>query len=134
MMRVAKGLGAVAAILAVLLPAAAIGGGGMTSADFDRCNQQAMLAAGISGSQTPSASPSTSGTGTSGTGLSTSSPSRPDSTSATAPSGSSASGTISSGSTVSGSGPSVSSSTAAAGGGDQQLERAVQAYRDCLRR
>jgi hypothetical protein len=35
---------------------------------------------------------------------------------------------------VSGSGPSVSSSTAAAGGGDQQLERAVQAYRDCLRR
>jgi hypothetical protein len=42
-------------------------------------------------------------------------------------SGTSASGSISSGSTASGSG-SVS------GSGDQQVERAVQAYRDCLKK
>jgi hypothetical protein len=40
---------------------------------------------------------------------------------------------MSSGSSVSGSGV-VSGSTPRSAGGDEQLERAVQAYRDCLRR
>jgi hypothetical protein len=161
MTTVVRSLACLVGIAAVLLPVAAIGAGNMTRADFDRCNQQAMLAAGVSVSQTPSASPTTSGasvsggagsgaTSSSGTGISTSSPSgntvsspasgsvsspsASGSISSTPPSGAAAGGTISSGSTVSGSGQSVSSSATASGGSDQQLERAVQAYRDCLRR
>src|SRR5687767_2696455 len=95
MTSIVKALGSMAAVAAILIPTVAIGGGNMTRADFDRCNQVAMQVAGVSGSQSPSASPTTSGTGasgsissgtgssstaasgtaTSGTGLSTSSPS-----------------------------------------------------------
>src|SRR6185503_5292083 len=64
MTNVAKVLGAVTASVAMLLPVAAIGAGNMSRADFDRCNQQAMQAAGISSS--PSASPTTTSPGASG--------------------------------------------------------------------
>jgi len=137
-------VGSTAALAALLLPAVAMAGGDLTRADFDRCNQQAMLAAGVSGAQ-PSASPSTSGasgsvssgapsTGaTSGTGVSTSSPSGNTVSSPATGSASSPSGTISSGATTSGSG-SVSSSASTSGAHDAQLDRAVQAYRACLQR
>lgn len=136
-------VGSSTALAAMLVPAAAMAGGDLTRADFDRCNQQAMLAAGVSGAQMPSASPSTSGgsistapsTGaTSGTGVSTSSPSgntvsSPATGSVSPPS---ASGGVSS---PSASGAVTAPSGASASGShDAQLDRAVQAYRACLQR
>jgi predicted short-subunit dehydrogenase-like oxidoreductase (DUF2520 family) len=41
------------AVGGLLLPAAAIAGGTLSRADFERCNQQAMQVAGISDSQSP---------------------------------------------------------------------------------
>ena len=146
MTRVTKILMSSAGLAAVLLPTAGIAGGTMTRADFERCNQVAMQAAGVS-SPSPSASPTTSGTGASGsitsgstgttgsssTGLSASSPSGNPVSSPGSGTASSPSAGTSSSPTVSGSGSSVSGSTAVSGGTDPQLERAVQAYRDCLR-
>lgn len=126
------------AIGALLLPVAATAGGGSLSrADFERCNQQAMQVAGISDSQSPAASPSTSGAGTSGS-VSGGTGSQSGSSSMPSASGSSTGGSdsTSSGSSVSGgAGTSGSGSTAASSSGDQdKLDKAVQAYRDCLQK
>jgi hypothetical protein len=123
--------------IAALLPATAFAGGTLSRADFERCNQQAMQVAGIASADSPSASPSTPGSGTSGStsgaGSSQSpsaSPSASGTTGATG-AGSSTSGSTTTGSTMSGSGTqSGAGSTAAAD--QQKLDKAVQAYRDCL--
>ena len=157
-------------IAALLLPASAGAVGSLSRADFERCSEQAMQAAGVAGSQAPSASPSlsrgsggasasSSGTGgtagqsgTSSTGSSigstggstgtsggaSSAPSTSDTTgSSRAPSNSSASGTTGAGATsgASSSGSSGGGSTTLSGSGDQQqLDKAVQAYRACLQK
>ena len=132
------------ALATLLVPATALAGGGsLTKADFERCNQQAMQVAGISDSESPAASPSTSGSGagtsgTPGSGTSASpgmtSPSTSGSDTSGSPSTGGTAGT--SGSGVSGSGTySGSGATSATGSADQlKLDRAVQAYRDCLQR
>ena len=105
------------ALAALLVPGAALAGGSMTRADFERCNQQAMQVAGISDSQSPAASPSTSGSGGGTSG-------------STSPSSSAAGSGVSGSGTHSGAG-----AAGVTGGADQhKLDRAVQAYRDCLQK
>jgi hypothetical protein len=155
MMRTFKVAVASVAIGGLLLPAAAIAGGTLSRADFERCNQQAMQVAGISDSQSPAASPSTSGTGgsssgsmstspsgTSGTSStpsvsgSTSTPSTSGSTSTPSASGSSAGGATggSYGSGSSASGSSAQSGSMASSADQEKIDKAVQAYRDCLQK
>jgi len=133
------------AIGGLLLPAAAIAGGTLSRADFERCNQQAMQVAGISDSQSPAASPPTSGTGSSSSSMSTSpsstsgtssTPSVSGSTSTPSASGSSAGGatggSYGSGSSATGSG--AQSGSMASSADQEKIDKAVQAYRDCLQK
>jgi hypothetical protein len=133
-------------IAALLLPAAASADAGkkLSRADFDRCNQQAMQIAGID-SDSPAASPQL-GTGSgasqpSGSQYGTQSGSQPSSGSQTGTQSGTGmqtgSGTQSGTGTQMGSGTqtgsSMSGTSGAAGAGDDaKLDRAVQAYRDCL--
>jgi hypothetical protein len=117
----------------LVVPSVALGAGSLSQSDFSACNQQAMAAAGVSGSSSPSASPSMSGTGPSGTvspGTTTGSSSTMGSGS-TGP-GAAPQGTVGSsgaGSTVGGS----TSTTTGSAGVDAQLDTIVQAYRSCLK-
>ena len=126
MMTPARMTFASAAIAALLLPGAAVAGGALNRATFERCNQQAMQVAGISGSQSPSASPSVPSSGTGNLPGAISTPSTSGST------GSPTGGITSSPSSSAPSGAGASP-TAAAGSVDQQtLDRIVQVYRSCL--
>jgi hypothetical protein len=130
------------AIGGLLLPAAAIAGGTLSRADFERCNQQAMQVAGISDSQSPAASPSTSSssgsmsTSPSGTSGTSSTPSVSGSTSTPSVSGSGAGGatggSYGSGSSATGSG--TQSGSMASSADHEKIDNAVQAYRDCLQK
>jgi hypothetical protein len=120
------------AAAALLLPAVAGAAGEgkkFTRADFERCNQQAMQIAGIeTGSPAalpgaaqqpsqPSAQPGAGGTGMPGT------------TSSGTGTGTTGAGTgVTSGTT----GTTGSGTGMGVGAADQELERIVQAYRDCL--
>jgi hypothetical protein len=133
-------------IAALLVPSLASAGGGakLTRADFERCNQQAMQVAGVD-SDSPAASPQM-GTGSqSGTGLGTSAPSgsgsqygtqsgsgMPTGGTHSGPTSQSGTGMQTGSGTQSGSGMSGAGS-AAGTGDDAQLERVIQAYRDCLK-
>ena len=121
------------ALAALLAPGAALAAGSLTRADFERCNQQAMQVAGISDSQSPSASPSMpgSGAGTSGSVSGGTGSSGIPGSSIGGSSGAGASGSPSTGG-VSGSAGSVTGSGTYGGADQMKLDRAVQAYRDCL--
>jgi hypothetical protein len=140
------------ALAALLVPGTVLAGGSLTRADFERCNQQAMQVAGISDTQSPAASPGMQGSGAGSTSTGTGTYGSPGTSGSGAGAGSSPSGsTMGTGSgTHTGSGSSVGAgsgtstgtqsgtgagSSAMTGGADQQkLDRAVQAYRDCLQR
>jgi hypothetical protein len=121
------------AIGGLLLPAAAIAGGTLSRADFERCNQQAMQVAGISDSQSPAASPSTS----SSSGSMSTSPSGTSGTSSTpsvsgSGAGGATGGSYGSGSSATGSG--TQSGSMASSADHEKIDNAVQAYRDCLQK
>jgi hypothetical protein len=151
---------AAVAVALVAVPTFALAAGEKSRADFERCNQQAMMAAGISDNGSPAASPS----GTTGSGSSGSMTSPSTSGTSSTPSGSGTTG-AGSGTSVSGSGSSTSGSGATSSGGvsgtggpsgtggvsgstgvsgsasgsmsagaDAKIDRAVQAYRECLQR
>lgn len=127
-MRIFKITFASAGIAALLLPAGAMAGGSLTRADFERCSQQAMQVAGISDSQSPAASPGMSSPGTSGSGAGTSG-SMGSGAGTPGSYGSSTSGSMSG---SSGSTTGAGSSTATSSADQEKIDRAAQAFRDCL--
>jgi len=110
-------------VAALLLPAVAGAAGDgkkFSRADFERCNQQAMQIAGVE-TDSPAAMPGVAQPGQPGSQQGT----QPGAGAGTTGSG------VSSGTGTSGSG--VSSGTGTMGAGaDQELDRVVDAYRDCL--
>jgi hypothetical protein len=115
----------------LVVPGVALGAGNLSQSDFSACNQQAMAAAGVSGSSSPSASPSMSGGSPGSSG--TVSPGATTGSSSTMGSGSTGPGAAPRGSMgSSGAGSTVGGSTAGSAG-DAQLDTIVQAYRSCLK-
>jgi len=131
-------------VAALLMPAVAGAGGDgkkFSRADFERCNQRAMQIAGVEtdspaalpGASQPGTQPSTqpgtsSGSGTTGSGVS--SGTGTSGSGVSSGTGTSGSG-VSSGTGTTGSGVSSGTGTMGAGTG-QELDRVVDAYRDCL--
>ena len=130
-----KGAFASIGVAALLLPAVAGAAGEgkkFSRADFERCNQQAMQIAGVA-SDSPAALPGAGQQGQPGAQQGTSS------SGVSSGMGTSGSG-VSSGTGTSGSGVTSGTGTSGAGvssgagtmGADQELDRVVDAYRDCL--